>query len=309
MFLSFATFSELVLMNFDIPVLSAPSVAICLRLRWRLVLMQVNNRSISLGPWKCPSPPRKPGDLSSRWKSLAIAIPFAIFRGKMRPHCRLAGDRDMCDRTSRRFMIAISGALSSKPSAWGQRNQKGTQENQRNDVVASCMVLDARSRGGGGGASNMSIQRVAKGVFQSCDFGLQRGASSVRGRRECLKTPLFSCLVPPALVYPDRPLSTPLRKTPFVKHHLLLLSPFRPWKCSLLWSSVGGRSLETTVATGSLTCSSPSGQGSPSVLAHGLWETWSRHRRTRVCTLAMGVEGTSMSKDRVCDLVMRERGW
>ena len=52
-----------------------------------------------LGPPKCPSPPQK----ALRFvlvtkKSLAIAIPFAMIRGKERPHCGLAGDGNVCDR-------------------------------------------------------------------------------------------------------------------------------------------------------------------------------------------------------------------
>ena len=41
------------------------------------------------------------------------------------------------------------------------------------------------------------------------------------------ETPVFSCiLVPSALADPDHPLHTPLPKTPFRKHRLLLLGIF-----------------------------------------------------------------------------------
>ena len=37
-----------------------------------------------------------------------IAVRFAIFSGKERPQCGLAGDRDVCDRKTQRFAIAIA---------------------------------------------------------------------------------------------------------------------------------------------------------------------------------------------------------
>ena len=41
----------------------------------------------------------------------AIATRFAIFLRKKRPHSGLAGDGDVCDKMTRRFAIAIFGAL------------------------------------------------------------------------------------------------------------------------------------------------------------------------------------------------------
>ena len=43
-------------------------------------------------------------------KSLAIVF-FALFHGRKGPRCGLVGDGDLCDRKSRRFAIAIFGAL------------------------------------------------------------------------------------------------------------------------------------------------------------------------------------------------------
>ena len=57
-------------------------------------------------------PPRKPCDFPCDRKSLAIAILFVIFQEEKYPHCGLAGDGDVCDKKSRRFAIAISGARS-----------------------------------------------------------------------------------------------------------------------------------------------------------------------------------------------------
>ena len=82
----------------------APSVAIFLRLRWvageKIAAIfwapkGVLPRQQSLATFPCDR------------KSQVIAILFAIFRGKERPHCGLAGDRDVCNKKSRRFAIAI----------------------------------------------------------------------------------------------------------------------------------------------------------------------------------------------------------
>ena len=57
-------------------------------------------------------PPRKPCDFSLRRKSLAIAILLAIFRGKKRPHSRLATETLATEiRGAGRFAIAICCAL------------------------------------------------------------------------------------------------------------------------------------------------------------------------------------------------------
>ena len=71
-------------------------------------------------------------------KLQAIATPFAIFRRKNRPHCGLAGDGDVCNRTSRRFATAaIFGALSSDSEKgfaeglcrrFSELSQKGSQK-------------------------------------------------------------------------------------------------------------------------------------------------------------------------------------
>ena len=70
--------------------------------------------------------------------------------------------------------------------------------------------------------------RVPNGVFQTMFFRLLTSVCDtgkpLQRNKSCLKTPVFSSiLVPSALADPDRPLNAPLWKTPFRKHHLLLL--------------------------------------------------------------------------------------
>ena len=74
-------------------------------------LTQVEKSQRFLGPKSAFSLPESLAIVSCDEKSQAIAILFAIFRGKKRPHCGLAGDGDFRDRKSRRFAIAIFGAL------------------------------------------------------------------------------------------------------------------------------------------------------------------------------------------------------
>ena len=69
----------------------------------------MKNRSDFWAP-KVP-PPQKASPCDG--KPLAIAIFLRFLRGKERPNCGLAGDRDACDRKSWRFTIASFGALSS----------------------------------------------------------------------------------------------------------------------------------------------------------------------------------------------------
>ena len=65
------------------------------------------------GNQKCLRPPREPCDFLLRRKVASDCnwILFAIFKEKRRPHCGLAGDGDVCDKKSQRFVIAIFGAL------------------------------------------------------------------------------------------------------------------------------------------------------------------------------------------------------
>ena len=80
---------------------------------------------------------------------------------------------------------------------------------------------------GGGNRGAEEDLRVPNSVFQTVFFRLltsacDRGKPSQRSK-ECPKTPVFSgILVPSTLTDPGRPLNTPLWKTPFRKHCLLL---------------------------------------------------------------------------------------
>ena len=91
--------------------LSAPSVAIFLRLRLRFFDVGEKSQRF-LGPWMVLPPYRA---LRLRRKIASDCDCFAIFQRKKRPRCGLADNGDVCDRKSRRFAIAIFSALSSWP--------------------------------------------------------------------------------------------------------------------------------------------------------------------------------------------------
>ena len=68
------------------------------------------------------SSPRKTCDFSLRRKIASDCDSFCDFSRKTASHCGLAGNRDVCDKKSRRFAIAIFGALSCSLGAclhWG----------------------------------------------------------------------------------------------------------------------------------------------------------------------------------------------
>ena len=61
-------------------------------------MSRLKNRSDFLGPQSVLPPQESLAIFPCDGKSQAIAIPVAIFQGKERPHCGVAGDRDICDK-------------------------------------------------------------------------------------------------------------------------------------------------------------------------------------------------------------------
>ena len=73
--------------------------------------------------WSFAPTPRPHGKRRWEWpvalpwasgQCLSVSRWFAIFSEKERPHCGLAGDRDVCDRKNAAIALAIFGALRSQ---------------------------------------------------------------------------------------------------------------------------------------------------------------------------------------------------
>ena len=133
---------------------------------------------------------REPCDFLATKSRVRLFLRF--FWGRKRPHCGLAGDGDVCDRRSRRFVIAaIFGALSSREESGTTPYRQKVQQKfgSRLNTVLESMVSNT-------GISELFgphwVSRKERSEFLSACYNVCADANSLsfrRTHRVCRRTP------------------------------------------------------------------------------------------------------------------------